>query len=92
MGFQSLDAEPVGEFQVIYSFIYRASASRRILSLVFCCLFFWDTAEHVPCICMGSKSLDAEPVGESCHAAMLQILMLPRSILPANTPSKVLIQ
>ena len=49
-------------------------------------------AVHVPSIRMGSQSLDAKPVGESCDAAMLQILMLPSSILPANTPSKILIR
>jgi len=49
-------------------------------------------AVNVPSIRMGSQSLDAEPIGESFHAAMLQILMLPRSILPADAPRKFLIQ
>ena len=49
-------------------------------------------AVHVPSVHMGSQSLDAELVGKPCHAAMLQIFMLPRNILPASIPSKVLIQ
>jgi len=59
-GSQSLDAEPVGEFQVIYLLCFCIKGS---FIHCFCCLYYWDMAVHVPSIRMGSQSLDAEPVG-----------------------------